>query len=213
MKLVANKLIERYGHTTPIHTLTGWNEEKVTKATGWIEHLRRLTGVRGDDWLTYPAYLLLDEAQQSYWDGELWAALFKSIGHGAGYPFAILFSSYGSPGRGYEGFDGEKHRTTPMIFTSEQQIGLRPEESIDRDLSTSIQSGESTGKHTCRPVGLLLEEDEAIDTLTRFTSVVDPHLSLSADLKKELFQISDGHAGLLRDLVLILNRVPVSVPL
>jgi len=71
MKLVANKLIERYGHATSIHTWTGWNEGKVTKANGWNEYLRQLTGVRGDDWLTYPAYLLLDEAQQSYWDDAL----------------------------------------------------------------------------------------------------------------------------------------------
>jgi len=99
-----------------------------------------------------------------------------------------------------------------MAFTSEQQIGLRPVESIDRELSILLQLDESTQKRTSRPVGLLLEEDEAIDILTRYTSVVDPQLSLSADLKKELFQISDGHAGLLRDLVLILNRVPVSVP-
>jgi len=59
MYLVVNKLLEIYGHTTPIHVLVSWEKEKVEAVTGWIEYLRRETGVRGDDWPTYPAYLLL----------------------------------------------------------------------------------------------------------------------------------------------------------
>jgi hypothetical protein len=89
---------------------------------------------------------------------------------------------------------------------------LRPDESIDRDLPILIRSDGSTETHTCRPVGLLLEEDEAIDVLTRYASTAIQPQSLSADLKKELFLISDGHAGLLLDLVSVLKRVPVSVP-
>jgi hypothetical protein len=209
MELVANKLLEIYGHERPIHILYGWNQKKVQQAAGWNAYLRQQTGVRGDHWRSYPACLLLDEAQQSYWDDELWAALFKSIRPFTGYPFVILFSSYGSPGRGYEGFDGQKHHKTPMVFAAGQQIAMRPDESINHNLPISIQSGESS-----RPVGLLLEEDEAIDVLTQFASTtIQPRISLSADLKKELFQISDGHAGLLLDLVPVLKRVPVSVPL
>jgi hypothetical protein len=34
-------------------------------------------------------------------------------------------------------------------------------------LPISTQSGKSTEFHTCRPVGLLLKEDEATDVLTR----------------------------------------------
>jgi hypothetical protein len=71
MQLVANKLLEKYGQTTPIHTLCGWNREQVSRATGWNAYLKQETGVRGVDWPTYPAYLLLDEAQQSYWDDQL----------------------------------------------------------------------------------------------------------------------------------------------
>jgi hypothetical protein len=209
MELMTNKLLEIYGHERPIHILYGWNQKKVQQAAGWNAYLKQETGVRGDHWRSYPAYLLLDEAQQSYWDDELWGALFKSIRPFVGYPFVILFSSYGSPGRGYEGFDGQKHHKTPMVFAAEQQIAMRPDESINPNLPISIQSGESS-----RPVGLLLEEDEAIDVLTQFASTtMQPPISLSADLKKELFLISDGHAGLLLDLVPVLKRVPVSVPL
>ena len=96
-----------------------------------------------------------------------------------------------------------------MVFAAGQQIAMRPEESINPNLPISIQSGESL-----RSVGLLLEEDEATDVLTRFASTtIQPPIPLSADLKKELFLITDGHAGLLLDLVPVLKRVPVSVPL
>ena len=211
MALVANKLLETYGHKLPIHVLYGWNEQRVSRA-GWIAYLQQVTGVRGDRWPRYQAYLLLDEAQQSYWDDELWAALFKSIQRDMGAPFVVLFSSYGSPGRGYEGFYGQKHIKTPMVFAPKQQISLRSE--IDDNLPIFVQSGESTELHTCRPVGLLLKEDEAIDVQTRYASAaMQPSPSLSADLKRELFLISGGHAGLLVGLVNVLPNIPVSVPL
>ena len=41
MQLLANKLLEMYGHTTPIHTLSGWQKEKVDTATDWNEYLRQ----------------------------------------------------------------------------------------------------------------------------------------------------------------------------
>ena len=209
MRLVANKLLKMYPHEPPIHIFYGWNRDEV-RATGWISYLERETGVRGDHWPRYQAYLLLDEAQQSYWNDELWAAFFKSIGRDVDSSFVILFSSYGSPDRGYVGF-GEEHIKTPMVFAPEQQISLRPDESINDYLPISTQSGGSTG---FRPVGLLLKEDEAIDVLTRYASVgIQPSLSLLADLKRELFLISDGHVGLLTSLVDILRKVPVSVPL
>ena len=127
MELVANKLLKIYGHEHPIHILYGWNQKDVQQAAGWNAYLKQETGVRGDHWRSYRACLLLDEAQPSYWDDELWAALFKSILPVVGYPFVILFSSYGSPGRGYEGFDEQKHRKTPMVFAAEQQIAMRPD--------------------------------------------------------------------------------------
>ena len=208
MQLVANKLLQMHGHEPPVHILTGWDKEEV-RAAGWNAYLEKQTGVCGYGWLTHQAYLLLDEAQESYWDGELWAALFKSIQRAVRNPFVILFLSYGSPDRGYAGFDGEKHITTPMVFAPEQQISLRPEKDFDNNPQIFIQSGKSAKLHTCRPAGLLLKEDEAIDILTRYTSF----LSLSADLKRELFLISDGHVGLLIGLINVLPRVPVNATL
>jgi hypothetical protein len=210
MQLVANKLLGKYGQTTPIYTLSGWNKNEVKEATGWNAYLKQETGVSGDRWPTYPAYLLLDEAQQSYWDDRLWADLFKAIQPGVG-PFVILFSSYGSPNRGFAGFD-EQYIKTPMVFAAEQQISLRPDESIGGYLPILIRSSESTEFHTCRPVGLLLDEDEVIDVATRYISdAIHPSPSLSADLKKGFFLFSEGHTGLLISLLYALQNVPVSV--
>jgi len=212
MQLVANKLLEKYGQTTPIHTLSGWNKDEVKEATGWNAYLKQETGVDGEKWPTNPAYLLLDEAQQSYWNDQLWADLFKAIQPAVGNPFVILFSSYGSPNRGFAGFE-EVHIKTPMVFADGQQISLRPDESIGHYPPSRMWSSESTEYHTCRPVGLLLDEDEAIDVVTRYApAAIHPSPSLSADLKKGIFLFSEGHAGLLTSLVSAIQNVPVSVP-
>ena len=213
MQLVVNKLLEKHGQTIPIHTLSGWNKDEVKEATGWNAYLKRETGVDGRKWPTYPAYLLLDEAQQSYWDDQLWADLFKAIQPVVGSPFVILFSSYGSPNRGFAGFD-EEHIKTPMVFAANQQISLRPDESIGDYLPILTWSSGNTELHTCRPVGLLLNEDETIDVVTRYASAaIHPSPSLSADLKKGFFLFSEGHAGLLTSLLRALQSIPVSVPL
>ena len=204
-QLVANKLLEMYGHTTPIYTVMGW-EKRVVEPIGWDEYLMQRTGVRGDDWPTYPAYLLLDEAQQSHWDIGIWTDLFKHIQPIVGSPFVILFSSYGSPSTGFAGFE-EKYEPTPMVFAPRQQISMRPHESVSSDMPTSTQVGR-------RPVGLLLEEHEAMHILTKYPPVVNvPFPPLSADLKKYIFLIGDGHVGFVTSLVRAFKEVPVSVPM
>jgi hypothetical protein len=203
MNLVANKLFEKYGQTTPIYTLSGWKLETVCSTTGWSAYLKQETGIEGDRWLTYPAYLLLDEAQQSYWDDQLWADLFKRVEPGAG-PFIILFCSYGSPHRGYAGYDKEKFIKTPMDFGAEQQISLRPDENIEDYGPDSLLKWS--------PVGLLLDINEAIDIMTQYASnVIRPSLFLTADLKEGFFLSSNGHVGLLTSLIRVLQDVPVSV--
>lgn len=98
-----------------------------------------------------------------------------------------------------------------MTFASGQQVSLRPDESIDANQPIYLGGSEL---HTCRPVGLLLNMNEAINVVTQYTSTsMQPSLSLSEDLTIELFLISDGHAGLLVNLADMLGRVPVSIPL
>ena len=204
-QLVANKLLEMYGHMIPIYTMMGWGME-IIQPIGWKEHLRQQTGVHGQKWRTYPAYLLLDEAQESHWDGELWADLFKYIQPIVGCPFVILFSSYGSPNSGYAGFQ-ETYLKTPMVFALDSRFQCDHTKSVSSDMATSTQVGR-------RPVGLLLEEHEAMHIPTKYPPGVNvPFPPLSADLKKYIFLISDGHVGFVTSLVHAFKEVPVSVPM
>jgi hypothetical protein len=75
-------------------------------------------------------------------DDQLWADLFKAIQPVVGSPFVILFSSYGSPNRGFADFD-EEHIKIPMVFAAEQQISLRPNESIGDYLPILMCSSEN----------------------------------------------------------------------
>ena len=90
-----------------------------------------------------------------------------------------------------------------MAFASKQQISMRPHESM-----TLIQAGESTKLRAPTPVGLLLEEDEAIDVLTRYPQV-SIFISISGPEKRNLL-ISDGHVDAITSIVNALMRVPVS---
>lgn len=69
MQLVANRLLETLGHEHAIRALTSWPEKEVEREGDGKGYLERNTGVRGYQWLNHPAYLLLDEVQESYWDG------------------------------------------------------------------------------------------------------------------------------------------------
>lgn len=215
MELVANKLFQRHNRTIPIYNLSGWNRVEVEKAGNWGRYLGQQTGVSGSNWLGYSAYLLIDEAQRSYWDDALWADFFKKIQEYKGNPLVILFTSFGSPGIGYEGHYLEEDKPTPLKFSPEQQISIRPDESLDYSQSFLRTSNDGVVEFCYfRPVGLLLEEDEAIDIVTRYEKDgIYPSLSLSADLKKGLFLISDGHVGLLMALLSVLLKPVVSFPL
>lgn len=93
-----------------------------------------------------------------------------------------------------------------MVFGAEQQISLRPDENIEDYAPDSLLSW--------RPVSLLFDENEAMDIITRYASIIiQPSLSLTADLKKGFFMSTNRHVGLLTSIVRILQDVPVSVAL
>lgn len=200
MNLVANRLFELHGSATPIFCITGWDRN--ISQIGWAAHLEQLTGVNGRDWIDHEAYLLLDEAQMSHWDLQLWAELFKSIEPGT-KPYIVLFMSYGSPNRGFAGFDPE-HVPTPMNFAPEQQISLQPQESVET---------RCLGRLRWRPVGLLLDKDEAMEVVHRYALILCPSMAVTPDLKQGFFACSSGHVGLLIGLIRLLLEVPVSLTL
>jgi len=93
-----------------------------------------------DEWLATKGWdfpddgvLIIDEAQLSYWDYDLWLERLKSITSNTAY-MIILFASWGSAGRNL------LSATTPLRVQEEQLVGLA--------------SGPSS------PVGLLLTREE-----------------------------------------------------
>ncbi|KAL4744277.1 hypothetical protein BDW72DRAFT_212891 [Aspergillus terricola var. indicus] len=193
LNLMANKILA-YDPSTPVYTISGWKEDAVRSANGWAAYLEHKTGIHGRRWVTHCGYLLIDEAQQYYWDDELWADLFKAI-EPTSQAYIVLFASYGSPTRGFTGFDPEKNVITPMIFGANQQISLRPD---------------INARWPWKPVGLLLDEDEANEVVERYAPTFIPNCRpiLTQDLKQGLFLTSNGHVGLITSLINFLSSVP-----
>ncbi|PYI27682.1 hypothetical protein BP00DRAFT_352884 [Aspergillus indologenus CBS 114.80] len=196
MKLMANELLKRYPDT-PLYVLSGWPERQVRAAGGWVRYFQEQLNIctSGDELEAYPSFILLDEAQESYWDTDLWVQLFKSIEKTVSVHF-VLFTSYGS-GMIHGGGGQNLPTQTPMNFQLYQQISLRPEEGIYH------HSGR-------KEVGLLLNEDEAYQVLDQ---CVPSNISNGADiltkeLKRGLYLASGGHAGLLVSLVDALEQLP-----
>lgn len=75
-RLVANELFRM---NEQVFYIDGWKGDVVEKAGGWSSYLESQTGVEGTDWSQHSAWLLLDEAQQSYSDEDLYSGFFKSI--------------------------------------------------------------------------------------------------------------------------------------
>ncbi|RAH87262.1 hypothetical protein BO86DRAFT_423776 [Aspergillus japonicus CBS 114.51] len=196
MKLMANELLKRYPDT-PLYILSGWPERQVRAAGGWVRYFQQQLNIciSGDELEAYPSFILLDEAQESYWDTDLWVQLFKSIEKTVSVNF-VLFTCYGS-GKVHGGGGRNLPTQTPMNFQLYQQISLRPEEGIYH------HSGR-------KEVGLLLNEDEAYKVLDQY---VPSNMSNGADiltkeLKRGLYLASGGHAGLLVSLVDALEQLP-----
>lgn len=195
MKLMVNKLLAS-DPETPVYIISGWDRKSVCEEGGWGAYLAKRTGIHGHQWLGHRGYLFLDEAQESYWDGELWASFFKTIDRTYN-PYIVIFTSYGSPTEGSTGFESHLYIKTPMVFGDGQQISLRPIQSINTGL---------------QPVGLLLDEGEANEVVEKLAPnvVANGWAALTEDLKKGLFLSSNGHVGLLTSLINILRDVPVS---
>jgi len=202
MRLVANELLARHSGEKPVHIITGWGREAVEKAGGWDDYLMQVTGI-GDSWITRPAYLLFDEAQESYWDTTLWSVFLKGIDPfiAAECPCVISFASYGSPGRGNPGFYKQKYFMIPMTFGPRQLISMRAEEPFNEEAMDCDDED---------VLGLLLDAEEATNVMKKYMNATGSP-PLSKDLMDELFLISNGHVGCLTALMGVLGQAAVSV--
>ncbi|PYI23954.1 hypothetical protein BO99DRAFT_418681 [Aspergillus violaceofuscus CBS 115571] len=195
MKLMANELLKRYPDT-PLYILSGWPERQVRAAGGWVRYFQQQLNIciSGDELEAFPSFILLDEAQESYWDTDLWVQLFKSIEKTVSVHF-VLFTCYGS-GMVHGGGGQNLPTQTPMNFQLYQQISLRPEEGIYH------HSGR-------KEVGLLLNEDEAYQVLDQYvpSNISNGADILTKELKRGLYLASGGHVGLLVSLVDALEQL------
>ncbi len=116
------------------------------------------------------AYLLFDEAQDSYEDGFLWNDFFKGVGdRGYSHYRVILFCSYGSPS------------SRPVLY----RIGTLLELTNAARISLWPRKG-SEGS-----IGLLLNRSEFDEVVSRF----EPRLNLHSDLLDLIFEWTVGHVG------------------
>ncbi|KAB8260979.1 hypothetical protein BDV32DRAFT_137656 [Aspergillus pseudonomiae] len=154
-------------------TLKNLMMKSVRSANGWAAYLHKQTGISRYQWLIHREYLFLDETQQSYWDDQLRAELFKAV-ELVSQIYIVLFMSYGSPTLGFNCFEQEKYIKMPMVFGPEQQIALKPNENI---------------QSSWRAVGLL-SENEGNQVLDRYTQSLIPNCGaiLTQDLKQGFFR-------------------------
>ena len=190
-RLIANSLFQ--SQPLPVYLLQGWPQDEVNATGGWETYLELHTGVSGLDWPSREAYLLIDEAQQSYWDSGLWIGLFKTIAGGGPGPRVITFSSFGSPTGGYQGIDRTRGRffQTPMVVGPTQKISMR---------ALPVQGAIGRG---VEPAGLLFDRDEAQTVISSFVSYYNgPNgAKIPEDLQDRLYHMTAGHPGVLTSLV------------
>jgi hypothetical protein len=155
----------------PVYVITGWPQDDIQG--GWENYLISQTGYNGNYWLSYKAYLLLDEAQEAFWDRYFYKEFLAKI-QPKSVPCVILFASHG-----LEPINGDLNHIRSFPPTDEG-IGLH------WDFPPS----------PCRSVGLLLRRHEADDILTRY------HLERNCpvptnEMKEGFFQCTNGHIGMM----------------
>jgi hypothetical protein len=128
--------------------------------------------------------VIIDEAQLTYWDTELWNSYLKTIGRGS-LDRVILFASYANPiGR-------VAVKGTSMVVPPCQAISLRPVDHLDQLPSA----------------GLFLSADE-------FAGMVKAAFQdgrFTADFLDSVFHLTAGHAGAVKDMLRIVMNHAVSL--
>jgi hypothetical protein len=129
-----------------------------------------------------PTVFIFDEAQLSYWDGDLWNNLFKCMSFTECR--AIAFASYGRP---------TSHITiagTPIFIEDAQRVTLRPIQ-YDDDIAS---------------VGLFFTRTEFDDLVTKRY----PMNCLDSSFLDNVFDLTGGHVGAFLDFIKIVVNHNVS---
>jgi hypothetical protein len=163
-----------YQREEPVLFLNGWH--KISDPRAHLVNRYREIGLSGIEPHTITNanfVLILDEAQQSYNDKDLWTGIIKTqSGHRAGLKIC-LFSSYGSP---TTGADETLEGTTPPEFGPSQRISI----------TASAESG--------RPC-LFYNREEFEDVASRICSDPTARFELDPAAREYLYSITNGHPG------------------
>jgi hypothetical protein len=127
-----HRFILRESPRTRVYRINGWPQ---LEFNGFWRRIRQITGDLPDD--LSPAYLLFDEAQETYHDDGLWNGFFKSLDSLAGWR-VILFCSFGSPSR----HAGPQKYGTPAVQSPSQRLLLRSTEDFPFGLLLSYEEVE-----------------------------------------------------------------------
>ena len=134
-----------------VQVITAWPKEPGTTLTDRIRKkidTYPLTKEERDKGCN--SYLLFNNAQDTYWDGELWDYFFKDIVQCcSGGPCAILFCGYGSP----KDQPVEHDNGTPLDLPNIARVSLTPYDTHGSDFL---------------PIGLLFSQDEFYEAVDRF---------------------------------------------
>jgi hypothetical protein len=164
LALLLGRYIKRLRPNVPVIWVDGWRGRETRS---WSSYLRS-KGWRARD----ETVLIFDEAQETYWDTELWNVFFKSIHDYCAT--AIVFASYGSP-------TSTGVKNTNMYIT--QRVTLSP---IDDDDGLP-------------PIVILLTRLEFEDLIAG--CYPSEQHSFHATFLDGIFNLTAGHAGAVSDLL------------
>ena len=132
--------------------------------------------------------LIIDEAQASYDNTDLWTNLVKPVADTRDGPMIALFGSYGSPTQGPGPY------ITPMHFAPEQRMSIRPSQVDNTQLSIFFTREEF---------------EDIIALMSKQSGVCGQPFRLSRDCVDYLWLYSNGHPGGIVALLKVLMDNPV----
>ncbi|KAL1968867.1 hypothetical protein VTN77DRAFT_1228 [Rasamsonia byssochlamydoides] len=138
-------------------------------------HENGYTSVQLETFSGSEVVFLLDEAQQSYGDLDLWLGIIKTHSGRICGPKFCLFTSYGSPTSGPAQYP---IGTTPVRFSRTQRVSI----------TASLFAADET-------VSLFYTPEEFEDVVQRFCLYPTHAFTLTPDARNYLYTVTNGHPG------------------
>ena len=154
----------------------GWPEEDVKRGGGAYKYLLEQGWKAGAK-----TVFIFDEAQLSYWDGQLWNSFFKDLSRHTPDRWTIIFASYGNPSSRFQ------IKGTPIQLLDKQRVSLR---AIDH--SDGLPA-----------VGLFLSQKEMDDLVS--VRYLSSHHYFDPLFFSSVFHITGGHMGAIDDFLEIVT--------